>query len=126
MGWRGVRALALLGMGLLALPASARTCDPGTFGAKADGRTKDTRAIQAAIDYAIAHKLKRVEAGGQGAHQLPRGYLPTTTFSAHFIANPALKRAIDEYLVRERHYVEAAREELAGYAPFRKDLVEQE
>jgi predicted N-acyltransferase len=79
-----------------------------------------------AIDYAIAHKLKRVEAGAQGEHKLARGYLPTTTYSAHFIANPALKRAIEEYLVRERHYVEAAREELAGYAPFRKDLVEQE
>ena len=42
------------------------------------------------------------------------------------IANPALRRAVAEYLSRERAYVEAAREELAGYAPFRKDLVEQE
>jgi predicted N-acyltransferase len=80
-----------------------------------------------AIDYAIDHGLKRVEAGAQGEHKLARGYLPTTTYSAHFIANPALKRAIAEYLARERAYVEAAREELAGYAPFRKDhLVEQE
>jgi predicted N-acyltransferase len=79
-----------------------------------------------AIDFAIQHKLARVEAGAQGEHKLARGYLPTTTYSAHFIANPALKRAIAEYLERERRYVEAAREELAGYAPFRKDLVEQE
>ncbi len=79
-----------------------------------------------AIDFAIAHKLQRVEAGAQGEHKLARGYLPKTTYSAHFIANPALKRAIAEYLARERRYVEAAREELAGYAPFRKDLVEQE
>jgi uncharacterized protein len=79
-----------------------------------------------AIDYAIAHKLKRVEAGAQGEHKLARGYLPTTTYSAHFIANPALRRAIAEYLARERAYVEAAGEELAALAPFRKDLVEQE
>jgi predicted N-acyltransferase len=79
-----------------------------------------------AIDYAIAHKLKWVEAGAQGEHKLARGYLPKTTYSAHFIANPALRRAIAEFLARERAYVEAAGEELAAYAPFRKDLVEQE
>jgi predicted N-acyltransferase len=79
-----------------------------------------------AIDYAIAHKLKRVEAGAQGEHKLARGYLPQTTYSAHFIANPALRRAVADYLARERAYVQAAGEELAAAAPFRKDLVEQE
>ncbi len=79
-----------------------------------------------AIDYAIAHKFRRVEAGAQGEHKLARGYLPATTYSAHFIANPALKRAIADYLARERAYVQAAGEELAAAAPFRKDLVEQE
>ena len=29
-----------------------------------------------AIDWAIAHGLKRVEAGAQGEHKLARGYLP--------------------------------------------------
>jgi len=79
-----------------------------------------------AIDYAIAHKFQRVEAGAQGEHKLARGYLPSTTYSAHFVANPALKRAIADYLARERAYVEAAQEELAAAAPFRKDLIEQD
>jgi predicted N-acyltransferase len=79
-----------------------------------------------AIDYAIANKLKVVEAGAQGEHKLARGYLPVTTYSAHYIANPGLRRAIGDYLRRERAYVEAAGEELAAAAPFRKDLVEQE
>ena len=79
-----------------------------------------------AIDYAIAHKLKRVEAGAQGEHKLTRGYMPTTTHSAHFIADPGLRRAIADYLVRERAYVERAGEELAAATPFRKDLAEQE
>jgi hypothetical protein len=79
-----------------------------------------------AIDYAIANKLDWVEAGAQGEHKLARGYLPRTTYSAHFIANPGLRRAIADYLARERVYVEAAGEELAALAPFRKDLVEQE
>ena len=79
-----------------------------------------------AIEYAITHRLARVEAGAQGEHKLARGYLPMTTYSAHFIANPALRRAVAEYLARERAYVRAAGEELAAAAPFRKDLVEQD
>ena len=42
-----------------------------------------------AIDFAIAHKLARVEAGAQGAHKLARGYLPVPTYSAHWIRDPA-------------------------------------
>ena len=79
-----------------------------------------------AIEYAIQHKLARVEAGAQGEHKLARGYLPYPTYSAHYIAHAGLKRAIAEYLARERRYVEAAGEELAAAGPFRKDLVEQE
>jgi uncharacterized protein len=79
-----------------------------------------------AIDYAIQNRLARVEAGAQGEHKLMRGYLPATTYSAHFIANPGLRRAVADYLARERAYVASASEELAAAAPFRKDLVEQE
>ncbi len=75
-----------------------------------------------AIDYAIAHKLPRVEAGAQGEHKIARGYLPTMTYSAHYIANPALRRAIADYLARERAYIAAAGAELATFAPFRKTL----
>src|SRR5215475_2439965 len=73
-----------------------------------------------AIQYAIEHKLGRVEAGAQGEHKISRGYLPTTTYSAHYIADPALRRAIEDFLKRERAYVAAAGEELAETAPFRK------
>jgi hypothetical protein len=79
-----------------------------------------------AIDYAIHHRLRRVEAGAQGEHKLARGYRPVTTYSAHFIANPALRRAIADYLAHERAYVAAASEELAAAVPFRKDLVEHD
>ena len=68
-----------------------------------------------AIDFAIARKLARVEAGAQGEHKLARGYLPITTYSAHYIADPALRRAIADYLVRERAYVEAAGRELGEW-----------
>jgi hypothetical protein len=76
-----------------------------------------------AIEYAIAHKLPFVEAGAQGEHKISRGYMPTTTYSAHYIADPGLRRAIADYLVRERAYVAAVGDELAATAPYRKDLV---
>ncbi len=75
-----------------------------------------------AIEHAIDTGLRRVEAGAQGEHKLARGYLPSTTYSAHYIAHPGLRRAVADYLERERAYVEAAGEELAAAAPFRKDL----
>ena len=73
-----------------------------------------------AIQYAITHRLTRVEAGAQGEHKIARGYLPTTTYSAHYIDDPGLRRAIADFLERERAYVAAAGEELAEAAPFRK------
>jgi uncharacterized protein len=75
-----------------------------------------------AIDYAIAHKLTRVEAGAQGEHKIARGYMPATTYSAHYIADPALRRAIADYLKRERAYVTAAGTELAAAGPYRHDV----
>ncbi|MGJ4928003.1 GNAT family N-acetyltransferase [Bradyrhizobium sp. HKCCYLS2038] len=77
-----------------------------------------------AIDFAIQHKLAVVEAGAQGEHKIARGYLPQTTYSAHYIADRGLRRAIDDYLKRERAYVEEAGRELAESAPFRKGIDE--
>ena len=73
-----------------------------------------------AIDYAIQHGFKKVEAGAQGAHKLLRGYMPTPTYSAHYIAHEGLRRAVDEYLKRERMAVAEHIEELAERGPFRK------
>jgi predicted N-acyltransferase len=73
-----------------------------------------------AIDFAIKRGLKTVEAGAQGEHKIARGYLPQTTYSAHYIADPGLRRAISDYLKRERAYVAEAGRELSEAAPFRK------
>lgn len=79
-----------------------------------------------AIDFALSRGLKRVEAGAQGEHKLARGYRPVTTYSAHDIADPGLRRAIGDYLARERAYVAAAQEEYEGATPFRKGECERE
>ena len=76
-----------------------------------------------AIDFAIARGLKRVEAGAGGEHKLVRGYEPMTTHSAHWIADPRFRKAIADYLVRERQHVERQGEAMAEMTPFRKDLV---
>ena len=77
-----------------------------------------------AIDFAIARGLKTVEAGAQGEHKIARGYLPQTTYSAHYIADPGLRDAIDDYLRRERVYVAEAGRELTDAGPFRKNTDE--
>jgi predicted N-acyltransferase len=73
-----------------------------------------------AIDFALARGLKRVEAGAQGGHKLARGYLPQLTYSAHYIADPNFRRAVDAYLKQERREVAATGEYLAERAPFRQ------
>jgi predicted N-acyltransferase len=73
-----------------------------------------------AIDFAIRRGLRVVEAGAQGEHKIARGYLPQTTYSAHYIADPGLRRAIADYLKRERAYVAEAGRELTEAGPFRK------
>ncbi len=74
-----------------------------------------------AIDFALSRGLARVEAGAQGEHKLARGYRPAFTYSAHDIADPGLKRAVEAYLRQERRYVEAAAEELEAATPFRHE-----
>ncbi|MCP4565779.1 MAG: N-acetyltransferase [Bosea sp.] len=73
-----------------------------------------------AIDYAIAHKLVRVEAGAQGEHKLARGYRPVITRSAHLLADPGLARAVAAYLPGERREIGSAVAALAQDSPFRK------
>lgn len=73
-----------------------------------------------AIDYAIAHGLKTVEAGAQGEHKLARGYLPAPVHSLHWIADPGFSDAVGEYLMAERAAVDDEIEVLTAYGPFRK------
>ena len=73
-----------------------------------------------AIDFAIAHGLKRVEAGAQGEHKLARGYRAVPTYSAHEFANPSLTRAVADYLERERAAIAADIAAYAELAPFKR------
>lgn len=73
-----------------------------------------------ALDFAIAHGLARVEAGAQGEHKVSRGYLPTPTWSGHWIADPGLRRAVTRFLDQERPLIAQAMAEQAEGSPFRQ------
>ena len=73
-----------------------------------------------AIDFAIARGFKKVEAGAQGGHKLLRGYMPEITYSAHYIAHAGLRRAVDDFLARERLAVAAQRRALPEHGRFKK------
>jgi len=74
-----------------------------------------------AIEFAITHGLKRVEAGAQGPHKIQRGYLPAPTYSAHWIPDPAFRRAVAQFLTRERDMVAHKMDGLSDFSPFRRE-----
>lgn len=73
-----------------------------------------------AIDYAIEHRLARVEAGAQGEHKLARGYEAALTYSAHYIADAGFRAAIADFLSREEQAVARDMEFLGEMAPFKR------
>ena len=73
-----------------------------------------------AIEFAIAHGLKKVEAGAQGEHKLARGYVPAETFSLHWIAEKGFSKAVEEYLISEKDAVKRDIKILSHFTPFKK------
>jgi hypothetical protein len=71
------------------------------------------------LEYAINHGLQRFEPGAQGEHKISRGFLPTATWSAHWIANPEFRHGIQQFLRQEtngmQHYIKA----LTEHSPFK-------
>jgi predicted N-acyltransferase len=93
-----------------------------TWGAGADHQFLHFEACYyRAIDFAIRHGLARVEAGAQGEHKVSRGYLPSPTWSAHWIADPGLARAVARFLEHERPLIQAGMDEQRAEGPYRQD-----
>ena len=74
-----------------------------------------------AIDYAIRHQLKCVEAGAQGSHKIARGYVPMPTYSAHWFANSGFHNAVRQYLDQERAAVARQSIVMDDHTPFKRD-----
>jgi predicted N-acyltransferase len=71
------------------------------------------------IDYAIEKGLKRFEPGAQGEHKITRGFLPTRTWSAHWIADPEFSTVIDRFCRQEEPMMKEHCEDLFSLSPFR-------
>jgi uncharacterized protein len=71
-----------------------------------------------AIDFAIEQGFKLLEAGAQGEHKLARGFLPSLTYSAHKIRDPAFGRVIGEYIESEKEMLKGVMEEYASHDPY--------
>ncbi|MDG1466873.1 MAG: GNAT family N-acetyltransferase [Alphaproteobacteria bacterium] len=58
-----------------------------------------------AIEYAIENKIQIVEAGAQGHHKIQRGYIATSTYSAHYIQNDSFDKAVRGFVEIEANEI---------------------
>jgi uncharacterized protein len=74
-----------------------------------------------AIEWVIDHRLEIIQAGAQGEHKLARGYEPVATPSVHFLPDPNFRRAVADFLDREREAVRLELEWARRALPYRSD-----
>ena len=116
--------LAMRGRTLVAAAiffASAHALFGRYWGAAADYHSLHFEACyHQGIEFCIERKIARFEPGTQGEHKVSRGFEPTITWSAHYIADADFRAAIGEYLEREGAAVDAYALEVQGHVPFRE------
>lgn len=71
------------------------------------------------LDYCIEHKLSSFEPGAQGEHKISRGFLPTATWSAHWIAHPEFATAISQFVEREQIGMQRYLQSLMEHSPYK-------
>ncbi|WP_256244087.1 GNAT family N-acetyltransferase, partial [Burkholderia ubonensis] len=72
------------------------------------------------LEFCIEAGLDTFEGGAQGEHKLARGFLPTVTHSAHWLAHPAFSDAVSRFLERETNHIHAYVDELHDHNPFKR------
>ncbi len=73
------------------------------------------------IEYCIDTGKQVFEPGTQGEHKISRGFVPTPTWSAHWLKQPEFYSAIGDYLNEERRHIERYMEAVDARSPYRKD-----
>ena len=71
------------------------------------------------IDYCIKNNLKKFDPGVQGEHKIKRGFKPTETYSAHWIADERFRTAIDDFVIKEESHIKNYVNEAKKYLPFK-------
>ncbi|MCI0732643.1 MAG: GNAT family N-acetyltransferase, partial [Methylococcaceae bacterium] len=75
------------------------------------------------IEFCIENKMVRFEPGAQGEHKISRGFLPTLTWSGHWIKDPRFRAAIGEFLDRENFRMNQYIRDLNQHSPYRDGLM---
>jgi predicted N-acyltransferase len=78
------------------------------------------------LEFCIEQGIATFEGGAQGEHKMARGFLPTRTWSAHWLAHPAFADAIERFLEREAGGIDSYIDELNDRNPFRRGSVPPE
>ncbi|HET7763500.1 MAG TPA: GNAT family N-acetyltransferase [Burkholderiales bacterium] len=72
-----------------------------------------------ALEFCIERGIRVFEGGAQGEHKLARGFMPTRTWSAHWLRHPEFSNAVEKFLARESKGIERYVDELNEHSPFR-------
>ena len=75
------------------------------------------------IDYCIREGLQHFEPGTQGEHKIARGFEPTSTWSAHWLSDSRIRRALQAHLREEGAAVESYMRDAREHLPFHRDSV---
>jgi predicted N-acyltransferase len=71
------------------------------------------------LEFCIEQKIQVFEGGAQGEHKMARGFLPTRTWSAHWLAHPSFSDAVENFLERESGGIDDYIDELNDRNPFK-------
>ena len=74
-----------------------------------------------AIQYCIEHGIRHFEAGAQGEHKIARGFVPTDTYSMHWLSHAEFHQAVAHFVAHEEQGVRQYMQVLGEHAPFRRD-----
>jgi uncharacterized protein len=77
------------------------------------------------IEYCIDKKLHSFEPGTQGEHKVPRGFVPTLTSSAHYIADARFAAAIRDFAAREARGVDSYAAAVNEHVPYHRATDEE-
>ncbi len=72
------------------------------------------------LEFCIEQNIAAFEGGAQGEHKMARGFLPTKTWSAHWLKHPAFSDAIERFLARESGGIDEYIDELNDRNPFKE------
>lgn len=75
------------------------------------------------IDYCIEKRRQRFEPGTQGEHKISRGFIPVTTWSAHWLDRPEFFNAVGRYLQEETRHIDHYVDAVSTHSPYKNEPV---